>query len=106
MSETAFNRNQIWVGAAAGLLVPFVGYAVLLMLSEKLDLWFPQFTTDGESVIAPRTLYLLAICCNLLPFHFFNGHRELKAMRGIILATIGLGVLWLVYFGKNMLEQG
>lgn len=104
MSDTAFNRNQIWVGVVAGLLVPFVSYAVLLMISEKLDEWLPQFTTDGESVIAPRTLYLLAICCNLLPFHFFNNRREVKGMRGIIIATIVWGLVWLVYFGASMME--
>lgn len=98
------DRNQIWVGALTGLLIPFVSYAVLLMISEKLDLWLPEYTVDGESVIAPRTLYLLAICCNLLPFHFFNSRRAVKAMRGIIIATIGLGVVWLVYFGKTMME--
>ncbi len=98
------DRNQIWVGTLTGLLIPFVSYAVLLMISEKLYLWLPEYTVDGESVIAPRTLYLLAICCNLLPFHFFNSRRAVKAMRGIIIATIGLGVVWLVYFGKTMME--
>jgi amino acid permease len=99
-----FDRNQIWVGTLAGLLIPFVGYAVLLMITEKLDLWLPEYTADGESVIAPRTLYLLAICCNLLPFHFFNSRRQVKGMRGVIFATIAFGIVWLVYFGKNMME--
>ncbi|AEE52891.1 hypothetical protein [Haliscomenobacter hydrossis] len=98
------DRNQIWVGIVTGLLVPFVGYAVLLMVSEKLDEWLPQFTTDGESVIMPRTLYLLAICINLIPFHLFDRRRFAKAMRGVIIATMILGVAWLVYFGKNMLD--
>ena len=98
------DRNQIWVGTLTGLLIPFVSYAVLLMISEKLDEWLPEYTADGESVLAPRTLYLLAICCNLLPFHFFNSRRAVKAMRGIIIATIGLGAVWLVCFGKTMME--
>jgi amino acid permease len=97
------DRNQIWVGIVVGLLVPFVSYAVLLMLSEKLDEWLPQYTGDGESVIAPRTLYLLAICANLLPFHLFDRRRWGKGMRGIIMATIVLGVAWMVYFGKMVL---
>jgi amino acid permease len=98
------DRNQIWVGVVAGILVPFVAYAFLLMLSEKLDTWFPELTTDGESVIAPRTVYLLAICTNLIPFHLMDRQRLTKAMRGTIIATFILGVIWLVYFGKNMLE--
>ncbi len=98
------KNNTILIGVFAGLLVPFVGYAVLLMLSERLDVWLPQFTEDGESVINTRTVYLLAVCCNLLPFHFFDRNRLPRSMRGVMLATLLLGLAWLVYFGKHIME--
>lgn len=91
-----------WFGLLVGILIPFVGYAVLLMITEQIDLWRAN-GAKVEPMFDARTLLLLAICLNLLPFHRFNRIRWTQAMRGIILATLLYSVLWAYLFGRDVL---
>ena len=31
-----YKNDKVWIGLLAGLLIPFVGYAILLMILEQL----------------------------------------------------------------------
>jgi heme/copper-type cytochrome/quinol oxidase subunit 3 len=96
------EKNVVWVGAIVGLLVPFVGYAILLMLSEWLDVALATYKQNKVSIIDTNTLLLLAICTNLLPFHLFDRNRQRQSMRGVMLATLILGVIWVIYYGFTL----
>jgi heme/copper-type cytochrome/quinol oxidase subunit 3 len=96
------EKNVVWVGVIVGLLVPFVGYAILLMLSEWLDAALATYKQNKVSIIDTNTLLLLAICTNLLPFHLFDRNRQRQSMRGVMLATLILGVIWVIYYGFTL----
>lgn len=95
-------KNEIWVGVVVGVLVPFVGYALLLMLSEWLDAALAIYKQNKVSIIDTNTLLLLAICLNLVPFHLFDRNRQRKSMRGVMLITLILGVFWVIYYGLTL----
>jgi heme/copper-type cytochrome/quinol oxidase subunit 3 len=95
-------KNAIWVGVIAGVLVPFVGYAVLLMSSEWLDAALEAYKQNKVSLIDTNTLLLLALCTNLIPFHLFDRNRLRQSMRGVMLATLLLGIVWVIFYGLTL----
>ena len=100
------NKNSIILGIIIGLLVPFVGVAILMLLDESivsLDLSLP----NGNSYMgqAERTLYLLAICLNLIPFQYFQRQRQMSSLRGIIFPTMLYAFAWLSYFSPQIFNS-
>lgn len=94
------NTGTVLKGAIIGLIIPFVGYAVELMLID----WFISSPRPAQETFRVRTLILVAICLNLIPFHFFRYRRETKSMQGTLMVTVGLAILWLFYFGYTLLS--
>ena len=92
-------RNEIWVGLLVGLLLPFVGYAALLTLSDYL--------TDSGLAIAgfrPRSIALIAICLNIIPMNIYMARQKGQSMRGILIMTIIYAVVWFLYFRESFFE--
>lgn len=100
-----FERDSIWIGLFLGLAVPFAGYGILLMVSEKLEaLLFPGRTLP-EPLFDSATLQVIAICLNLIPLHFFNKKRFILGMRGVISSTMVYAILWLISLGLPFLGK-
>ncbi|WP_367388856.1 hypothetical protein [Lewinella sp. LCG006] len=96
-------RDQLWFGLLIGVVVPFVGYAVLMMILEQLG----ASETLGNSRLnfdfKERTLTLLALALNLVPMRIFMRAYANKALRGLVLATLAYGMIWMFYFGRQLL---
>ncbi len=92
------DRNQLWIGLLIGLLLPFVGYAVLMMLYEQLEAlgWIQPggLSTDFRH----RTTAIVAICLNLWPLNFYQKKRFVNSMRGVVLATSVYVAAWIIYY--------
>lgn len=98
-----FNRNAIWFGALWGLAIPFVGYALLLTIFEQLDA-AGLLNADGfSSSFRSRTLTIVAICLNLVPFNIFHRRRFTESMRGVVLPTFVYVIGWVIYFSNQLL---
>jgi hypothetical protein len=93
--------NAGWIGLLSGLLVPFVGYAVLLMIDEKLGLMDVVGSTDPA--LQERTRALLAICLNILPLRYFNKWRSDRSIRTLVIVTLGYAGLWFYLYGSQLL---
>lgn len=100
-----FNKDAIWVGLLTGLGVPFVSYAVLLMVSEHFQVAFFPERSLNDPIFDTLTLQVIALCCNLIPMHLYNKRRLLHAMRGIALATFAYAVVWLILFGVEVFQN-
>ncbi len=96
--------NKLLTGIIWGVLIPFIGVAILMVLDETIvdmDLSLPNNNIYlGQK---PRTLYLLAICLNLIPFQIFRNRRMDKALRGVGLVTISYAIVWFLYFSSTIL---
>lgn len=92
--------DSIIFGIGVGVLVPFVGLAILMMLNEQiaaLDIETANGLFDG---LSDRLLRLLAICLNLIPFNLFKRRRMDASMRGSFFPTFAYAMWWMsVYIG-------
>ena len=99
-----WEKNKIWVGLLIGLLVPFVALAVLELLLELLDeLVFQQARNKLSESFKVRTLYLIAIIFNIIPFQLYNKQKKILSMRGMVVATTIYAIAWMVLFAKEIL---
>ncbi len=99
-----WEKNKIWVGLIVGFVVPFVGLAVLELVLEQLDEFvFQQARNKLSESFKDRTLYLIAITFNVLPFRGYNKGKKILAMRGMVIATTAYAVAWMVLFAKEIL---
>ncbi|NRB64252.1 MAG: hypothetical protein HRU40_14715 [Saprospiraceae bacterium] len=97
------KRNQIWVGLIIGLLIPFVGYALLLVILEEIHAAGYLQGGQGVFIFRKRTILLMAICLNLIPFSFFQRIRHPKSMRGVLSATLIYSLVWIIIFGSSVI---
>ena len=99
-----YKHDKVWIGILVGLIVPFVGYALLLLFLEQLaaveSLASNRLNFDFKS----RTLGVLALALNLIiSMQFFRKRRANQAMRGVLLATLLYGAIWIYFFGHQLL---
>lgn len=91
------DRNEIWIGLVVGLLLPFVGYALLLSLNDYL------MTNNYSTGFRPRSLALIAVCLNILPMNVFMSRSQGQSMRGILIVTMAYAIVWFLYFRESLL---
>lgn len=87
--------DSLLFGIAFGILVPFVGYAVLLMINEQIPAWGLEINGSYFKGFSLRLLQVLAICLNLIPFNVFQTRRMNTSMRGVFIPTIIYIMLWM-----------
>ena len=98
------RHNSLVVGFAIGACVPVLAYVLIesaLGALGTLGLTGP----DGAPIaFQERTLALLAICANLLPFYRFNDRFTEATMRGVLVATAIFVTAWFWVFGRALLS--
>ena len=99
-----FEKDSLWIGLFLGLAVPFAGYGILLMVSEKLEVLLFPGRSLAEPLFDSATLQVIALCLNLVPLHFFNRRRFTLGMRGVMISTMGYAVVWLISSGLPLFE--
>lgn len=93
-------QNKLWIGLLIGLLLPFVGYALLLTVYDQLDAMGWTSSIGFSANFRVRTLGVIAICLNLIPLNIFQRRRFGETMRGIALMTVLYAIGWVLYFGN------
>lgn len=97
------EKDKIIVGLILGFLLPVVGYAILLEIYDQLGN-NGLISDEGLSrTFRDRTIALLAICFNLIPFSYFNRNRMQNGMRGLVFPTVVFVIIWVFYFRKSIL---
>jgi len=96
------QRNNIWIGLILGLLIPFIGYALLLVILEEIQAAGWLTNSSGDLIFRTRTILLMAICLNLIPFNIYQRQRKPKTMRGVLSATLLYSLVWVIYFGTTI----
>ena len=96
------NKDSLILGILLGLAVPFVGYAVILMIFEQIGAseWL---NSEARTItFRARTIAVLAICLNIIPFRFYQKQRYEASMRGVIVATMIYVGLWMFKFASHL----
>ena len=97
-----FNKS-IWIGIISGIAVPIVGSAIVMMIFEQLaKSGLIQSYMGTFSIEQERTIYVLGIMFNLIPFQYFKMKKAGKAMNGVVMMTIFAVVIWIIYYYKSI----
>lgn len=98
------RHNSFLIGFAVGVTVPVLAY---LAVETGLEFLASAGVTgpNGQAVyFKERTLALLAVCANLLPFYKFNSRFTEATMRGVLVATGVLVAGWFWVYGRALLN--
>lgn len=98
------NKNSIWVGLAISICLPVAIYGILLTAYDQMESmgWLSnggRFSPDFRK----RTLALVALCANLIPFNMFRKRKWDNSMRGMVVPTMGYVIAWLWIFGRHLI---
>lgn len=92
-------RDQVGIGIIIGAVFPIIGYFLLEALFNLLTDYNLMDEVSSSSLGSrKRTLYLLAICCNLIFFNIFKRQRKDNAMRGLGFPTLLYAGFWIYLF--------
>ncbi len=97
------DKDKIVLGLILGFILPVVGYALLLEIYDQLSSSGIISDEGFSRTFRERTIALLAICFNLIPFTFFNRKRMQNGMRGLVFPTVLFVIIWLYYFRESIL---
>jgi hypothetical protein len=96
------QKNHIVAGIIAGLIIPFVGYALLLLIFEQLE----SLGIVNPEGMAPnfrnRTSALVAIVLNVFPMNFYRKKLFYESMRGVVFPTVLYVILWIILFASSL----
>lgn len=96
------QRDEIWVGLLYGLLLPIAGFLLLYNIFSLLEIKGLASGAGFSENFRERTLAILSIALNLLAINRFRRLRWERAMRGVVVATALLAVVWLIRYGLNL----
>lgn len=91
---TLSDKNSFVHGILLGIIVPLLGFGIIKLLLYLLSLTLNENYNDWRL----RTISLIAICANFIPFQFHKKHHNDESMRGITIPTILLGIAWVVTY--------
>ncbi|MBK6352686.1 MAG: hypothetical protein KA251_09535 [Saprospiraceae bacterium] len=96
--------NKVYVGILAGLILPFVGYAILLMIYDFLDNQDIISSIGMSPNFRERTIGLIALILNAIPMQIFSRRYWQDAMRGVVFPTLAYVIIWMYLYGFELLK--
>jgi hypothetical protein len=99
------KKDSVWFGIGVGLLVPAAIYALLITIYTLLDSMGIFSDVGFAEDFRIRTLALFAVCANLIMMQRFRNSYRHETMRGILIASMLLVVIWFFIFGIKILNN-
>ena len=96
------QKDEIWVGLIYGLLLPLAGFFLLYNLFSLLEIKGAASGAGFSENFRERTLAIVSIAINLFSLSRFRKLRWERAMRGVVIATSILALVWLMMYGVKL----
>lgn len=94
-----FSYDSIVFGILVGLCVPLLGFGIISLIFDTLaEMGIMDEGGEGLRSRRFRTLFLLGICSNLIPFNIFMRRHWDNALRGSVFPTIAYVGLWTYFY--------
>jgi hypothetical protein len=100
--RNTLDRDSFLLGLVVGTAFPVMVYGILLTLYDWLEIRLLASDVGMSPDFRFRTLMLVAICANLLPFNIYRRWSRDNTMRGMVLPTMGFVVYWFWVYGRHM----
>lgn len=95
------DKDSVFTGLIVGAIFPVLGYfAVEFIFSLLTQMNLMEYVSGGGVSRRMRTLSLLGICCNLIPFQIGRKNKWDNTMRGIVFPTLLYVGGWIWKFGS------
>ena len=93
-----FQKNSLVSGLLFGLLLPILGFGVLYGIFSLLE--SAGFLSDVgfRPYFRERMISIVAIALNGMALNYYNKRRFTETMRGIVLVTFAMIVIWVILF--------
>ena len=98
-----FSKNEIWAGLLIGILLPLAGFMLLMQIFQLLEIKGAASSAGLSENFRERTLAIVAIAFNLMPLNLFRRRRWDRAIRGVVIATAVLALVWVVRYGVSLM---
>lgn len=95
-----FDRDSFILGLLVGTVFPIMLYGILLTIYDFLEIRLLASDVGFAPDFRSRTLALIAICGNLIPFNLYRRWGRDNTMRGMVLPTIGFVIYWFWVYGR------
>jgi hypothetical protein len=90
------EKNSIMTGLVLGAIIPVVGFYLMEQIVNLLATKGILAEIAGEGLMRRlRTVGLIAICFNLIPFEYCRKYRLDDTMRGIVFPTLVYVGFWI-----------
>jgi hypothetical protein len=99
-----FDKNNMPLGLGLGLIVPFVGYALMISVFELLDKFELTSQYGLSMTFRTRTLIMISICFNIILLQLYKRKKYYETIRGIVFATMALAAVWVFYFWTDLVH--
>jgi hypothetical protein len=97
------EKDSFLMGIVLGCIVPVLGFVAIEGLFDLLtNTGLMTEVTPLGTTKRMRTLALMALCCNLIPFHIAKKNYWEDTMRGMILPTLIYAGFWVYKFGGSL----
>jgi hypothetical protein len=94
------NKNTIVFGLLIGFLLPLAGTILFYGIFELLESLDSMSDTGFRPMFRQRTASIVGIAMNAFLINHFSKQRYHQTVRGVVLSTTLLIILWLILFGK------
>lgn len=99
-----WKKNNLLLGIGLGIAIPIIiGAFMMIILEEVIKLG--NGPGSENPVIRARTVYLIGICANLLLVSYYKKLKYDLSLRGVAIATSIMGILWLLRYGKELINS-
>ncbi|MEE9371819.1 MAG: hypothetical protein V3V00_02075 [Saprospiraceae bacterium] len=97
------RRNNLWIGMVLALIFSVMFFGIVLMLFEfGEDMGLIGEIADPMKGRRFRTTTLITICGNMVLIKLFNRRYTQETLRGILIVTFALAVVWLGMFHQEV----
>jgi hypothetical protein len=90
-------------GILIGAIIPVLSFTVVEFVFNfmvQYDIIAPApMSMDGRRM---RTIALISICCNLIPFNIFKNKKWDSSLRGIVFPTLVYVIGWLFKYSSQL----
>ena len=96
-------KDNIITGILVGTITPFISWYIVQFGFDIIGNMSARAEFGATPTWRPRTLALISLCFNLIPFQIAKIMRFDKTLRGIVFPTIILVAVWFLYFKSEFL---
>ncbi len=102
--KAPWQKDSVWIGLVIGIVVPALVYGFLFLIYTILDEAGVLSDIGFADNFRTRTLGLISICSNLVIMQTQKRLYRNEIIRGILIASMVLVLIWFFMFGIKILS--